>query len=192
MDREQVADMTMVRSSTRTRDMVTASLIAALMAATTWISVPFGPVPVTLQTAFVLLAALLLAPGWAAASMGLYLALGAAGVPVFAGGTGGLGVVLGPTGGFLLAFPIAATIGSVIYRRLTTEDSAARDLIAAVTAVLAAELVIYAIGVPFLMRSLGLGFGQAIAAAVLPFLIPDALKAALAVVAATAIRRARR
>lgn len=192
MDREQAADMTMVRSATRTRDMVTAALIAALMAATALFTVPLGPVPVTLQTALVLLAALLLSPGWAAGSMALYLALGAAGIPVFAGGTGGLGALLGPTGGFLVAFPVAAAVGSAVRRAIASDESRARDLAATVAAVLSAEVVIYAIGVPWLMRSLGLGLGQALAAAMLPFLLPDALKAVLAVVVAAAIKRARR
>jgi len=150
----------------RTRNMVTAALLAAMMAGTSWISIQFGAVPVTLQTTFVLLAGLLLSPGWAAASMGLYLALGAAGLPVFAGGQGGLAAVAGPTGGFLVAFPVAAFAVSLVYRTMKSRDS------------------------PWLMKQLGLTLEQALAAAVVPFLVPDAIKAVLAVVVARAVERA--
>jgi biotin transport system substrate-specific component len=169
------------------RNLVTAPLLAAMMAATSWIAVPlFGPVPVTLQTVFGLLAGLLLSPGWAAASMGLYLALGAVGLPVFAQGQAGLAALLGPTGGFLIAFPFAAAVSSAVFRALGDRKSIAP----AVVAVIAAELVIYAIGVPWLMAQTGMSLSQAFAVAVVPFLVPDAIKATFAVALATAIRSA--
>ena len=100
MAREDTVDTQMTRTAprSRTRELVSAALIAALMAATSWMEIRFGPVPFTLQTAFVLLAALILSPGWAATSMGIYLVLGAVGLPVFSGGTGGLGMIASPTG----------------------------------------------------------------------------------------------
>jgi len=175
-------------SSDRIRSMVVAALLAAMMAATSWIAVPLlGPVPVTLQTAFVLLAGLLLSPGWAAASMCLYLALGVAGLPVFAQGQAGFAAILGPTGGFLLAFPFAAAATSLVFRALERHRS---RLLAPVVAVVVGEIVMYAIGVPWLMAQTGLSLGQAVVAAVVPFLIPDAIKATFAVVIALAVKRA--
>jgi len=175
-------------SSERTRSLVIASLLAAMMAATSWIAVPlFGPVPVTLQTVFVLLAGLLLTPGWAAASMGLYLALGVAGLPVFAQGQSGIAAILGPTGGFLLAFPMAAAAASFAFGTLRGRGPA---LLAPVAAVVAAEVVTYAAGVPWLVAQTGLPLGKAVAAALVPFLVPDAIKAAFAVALATAVRKA--
>lgn len=177
-----------VQGSERLRNMVIAALLAAMTAATAWISVPLlGPVPVTLQTVFVLLAGLLLSPGWAAASMGLYLLLGAAGFPVFAQGQAGLSALLGPTGGFLLAFPFAAAAASIVRRML--EDRPPR-LLAPIGAVVVAEGVIYAVGLPWLMAQTGLTLGQAFVAAAVPFLVPDAIKATFAVVIAEAVRRA--
>ena len=96
-------------SSRRVRDMVAAALIAALMAVTGWVSLPLGAVPVTLQTFAVALAALLLPPAWAAGSMAIYVAIGAAGVPVFASGHAGLGVALVQVFGVLR---IAQHVGS--------------------------------------------------------------------------------
>lgn len=91
------------------------SLMAALMAVGAMISipvVPFSPVPISLQTMFVLLAGLILGPRDGALAMLLYLAAGCIGLPVFAGGKSGLAPFLGPTGGFLLAFvPSAAICG---------------------------------------------------------------------------------
>jgi len=177
----------------RTRQMVLAALFAAMIAGTSWINVPFGPVPVTLQTTFVLLAGLMLSPGWAAASMGLYLALGAIGLPVFAGGQGGMGVLLGPTGGFLWAFPVAAASVSAVYRGLGGQrDEGASWYLKATAAVLAGEVVIYAIGLPWLMSQTGMRAGQAAVVAFVPFVVPDAVKALIAVVLARALRRASR
>lgn len=80
-------------------------------------TLPVTPVEFTLQTAGVFAAGLLLGPVWGAFALVLYLAAGVAGVPVFAGGGAGLGVVLGPTGGYLLSFPLAAgLIGGVVHR----------------------------------------------------------------------------
>jgi biotin transport system substrate-specific component len=174
----------------RTYDLATAALLAALMAGTSMITIPFGPVPVTLQTTFVVLAALLLAPGWAAASMTVYLVLGAVGLPVFAGAAGGLGALLGPTGGFLVAFPIAAAAGAFVMHLGSGERSAIREPGTTVMAAVVVEIVIYAIGIPWLMVQTGMPLSKAFAVAVLPFVIPDVLKIAIAVVIARAVNRA--
>ena len=81
---------------------------AVLVAIGAQIEIPNQPVPFTLQTFFVLSAGALLGKRGAAMSMSLYLILGVIGLPVFSGGAFGLAKILGPTGGYLLAFPIAA------------------------------------------------------------------------------------
>lgn len=177
-----------VTSIDRTRNMVVAALLAGMIAATSWITVPlFGPVPVTLQTVFVLLAGLLLPARWAVVSMLLYLGLGVAGLPVFSQGQSGLAAILGPTGGFLLGFPFAAGGAALVFGALRRRY---RETVARVAAVVTAEIVMYAVGVPWLMAQTGLTLGQALAAALLPFLVPDAIKAAFSVSVAAAIRRA--
>jgi biotin transport system substrate-specific component len=168
---------------------VTAALVTALIAASAWVTLPLGAVPVTLQMFFVVLAALLLSPGWAAASMAAYLVLGAVGLPVFAGGQGGLGIVVGPTGGYLIGFVIAAFLGAHC-RRLCARrmPSVGADALAATVVV----GLVYLIGAMQLAVVAGLSVGQAVVAGVVPFLLPDAAKAAAAVGAAALIRRARR
>ena len=174
----------------RTRELVPAALLAAMMAATSWIEIKFGPVPFTLQTVFVVLAALLLAPEWAAASMGVYLVLGAVGLPIFAGGVGGFAAFTLPTGGFLVAFPVAAGLGALAYRSVRRIPRAGGEVGATIAAVLVVEVVIYAVGVPWLIVTTGMPVGAALGVALVPFLVPDAIKAAAAVVIATAVRRA--
>ena len=176
----------------RVREMTTAALVAALIAGTAWMTIRIGPVPFTLQSMFVLLAGLLLRPGWAAASMGIYLLLGAIGLPVFSGGQSGFGTLMGPTGGFLLAFPIAAAALSAV-RGLSAKASSftTRRAVADIEGVVVAELLAYLIGIPWLMASTGMDLGKAFAVAVVPFLLPDAAKAVMAIVVAGAVRRAR-
>jgi biotin transport system substrate-specific component len=84
--------------------MVYASLLAALTAATALISIPVGDVPVVLYNFFILLMGLLLGRRWGTASIAVYLLAGSLGLPVFAGGKGGLAILLGPTGGYLIGF----------------------------------------------------------------------------------------
>lgn len=139
------------------------------------IPLPFTPVPITLQTFFVLAAGIYLGGRDAAASQGLYLGLGAAGLPVFAGGSG-LAHLFGPTGGFLLAFPIAAWL---VGGSLRPGDRAARALLVLVSAM----AIVFALGATWLAHVMGVGPGRAFALAVLPFLPGAALK----ITAATAL-----
>lgn len=182
------ARSTSLSNTERTRSMVVAALLAGMIAATSWITVPlFGPVPVTLQTVFVLLAGLLLPARWAVTSMLLYLALGVAGLPVFSQGQSGLAAILGPTGGFLLAFPFAAGAAALVQGAL---GGRYRPIAASIAAVIVAEIVLYAVGIPWLMAQTGLSLVAALTAAFVPFIVPDAIKAAFAVSAASAIKRA--
>lgn len=175
----------------RTRSLAAAALIAALMAGTSWLSaqLPASAVPVTPQIFFVILAALLLPPRWALASMATYVALGAIGLPVFSGGKGGLAVVVGPTGGYLIGFVLAAFVGALVRDALKgTGPRGLSDGAAAAVAV----TVAYTVGAVQLAVVLNLTPVQAIATGIAPFVVFDAVKAAIAVVVAGPIARARR
>ena len=91
---------------TTTREITLISLFSALTAIGAFISIPLGPVPITLQTLFVLLAGFLLSPRSAALSQIVYIGIGLAGVPIFSGFTGGLQAILKPSFGFLVGFVI--------------------------------------------------------------------------------------
>jgi biotin transport system substrate-specific component len=105
-------EISIIGSAASLRMTVYASLMAALVAAGAYLAIPIGPVPIVLQNLFVFLSGLLLGPRWGAASIGVYLLAGSLGLPVFAGGVGGIGRFVGPTGGYLLGFlPAVYVIG---------------------------------------------------------------------------------
>jgi biotin transport system substrate-specific component len=146
---------------------------------------PGTAVPVSLQTLMVLLSGMLLGPWLGAAAQTAYLAAGAAGLPVFAMGLG-LPYLFGPTGGYLLAFPAAAAAAGMI--AVYARGGAVRQAAVLAAAALAATIVVYAGG----WAQLSLLTGNARAAlflGVVPFLIGDLLKLAIAVVLALRIRR---
>lgn len=176
------------RSHSRTSEMVSAALLVALLAGSAWVTIPLGAVPVTLQTFVVVLAALLLSPGWAAAALGLYLALGAIGLPIFSGAKGGLAVLAGPTGGYLIGFLVGAVAAALLRRALEKRFG---QLIADVAAAVTVIVVVYVIGTIQLSVVTSMGLPAAIAVGAAPFLALDAAKAAAAIGVGAAVRRAR-
>ncbi|MEX2629148.1 MAG: biotin transporter BioY [Tistlia sp.] len=154
------------------RGLLLAVLGSALLTISAKIQVPFWPVPMTLQTGVVLLLGAAL--GWrlAAATVLLYLAQGALGLPVFAAG-GGAAYLLGPTGGYLAGFLVAAVaVGWLVERGWS------RSLASSALAMLLGDLLIFACGLAWL--SALVGFEAAVAAGLLPFLAGEAVKVALA------------
>lgn len=134
-----------------TREMVLVAIIPALMAATATVSIPLGALPaITLQTMFVFIAGLLLRKDLAFLSMVVYIILGVIGLPVFAGGTGGAGIILGPTGGFIIAFPIAAYLTSVFKHVIILNN----EYISLFGLMFIINLIIYMIGGSYFMYSL--------------------------------------
>lgn len=162
-----------------------AGLLVALITAGAFISVPVpvSPVPIVLQNMFVVLAGLVLSPRWAALSVGVYLLLGAVGLPVFAGATGGLARFLGPTGGFLVAYPLSAFLASAIARgNLPNATPPDQPVWRVCTAVFVGFSIVYLSGVPWLAVSTGMSVQQAIIVGMVPFLFGDLLKAGLLIV----------
>ena len=93
--------------------MTRVALMAAVTAVAAQITVPIEPVPFTFQVLAVILSGLLLGPRYGALAQAIYVLVGAVGVPVFAGFKGGLGIVFGDTGGYLLAYPFAAAVAGL-------------------------------------------------------------------------------
>jgi len=161
---------------------VYASLLAALIAAGAYLAIPIGPVPIVLQNLFVFLAGLLLGSRWGAASVGVYLLAGALGLPVFAGGVGGIGRLVGPTGGYLVGFlPAVFVIG------LITERTKAGILIE-VIAMICGAAIIYLFGVTWLKILTGMTLAKTLLIGMYPFLPGDIIKIAAAVPIARALR----
>ena len=151
-----------------TRNMVRASLFAGAMAVCAWLAVPISDIGFTMQTFGVFLALGLLGGKWGTVSIGLYLMLGLVGLSVFAGFRGGAAAFLDPTGGFLWGF----LLGALVYWLL--------EKLGKLPAMVAALLVSYLCGSWWFSVYAGVGLIPAMGVCVLPWLIPDGCKLALA------------
>ena len=160
-----------------------ALLLATLLGAYVEVPLPFTPVPLTLQTFFVLLSGALLGRGWGLSIQGAYLGLGAAGFAAFAGASAGLFHLVGPTAGYLCAFPAAAALAGW--------GSGSPRLAVRALSLVAGALVILLSGAAWLGWSLGLDPARAFLLGVAPFLPGEALKVA-AVLAASRVFGVRR
>ena len=155
----------------RSRIIAYSAVFFGLITRGSWISIPCIPVPFTLQTLFVLLAGTVMRRH-AVIPVSLYVILGALGLPLFHNGIAGVGVLLGPTGGYLIGFIVAALISGLAY------EYPSRPV--RICGLVAATLVIYTFGIVWLMYSLGREFLPAFYAGALPFIIGDAIKAGAA------------
>ena len=163
------------------------ALFAALIAVGAFIAIPIGPVPIVLQNLFALLSGLILGPVLGAASVGIYLLAGIFGLPVFAGGTGGIARFAGPTGGYLPGYLLAAITAGFIAGR--PGASTKIPVIRIIIAVIAGFLVVYVPGVAWLKISRNLDWPKALLAGFTPFVIGDVLKGIAAVLIAPRLRR---
>jgi len=170
-----------------TKVLVLSALFAAVVAACSQISIPIGPVPFTLQVLAIFLASLILPPKYAFLSLLVYDLLGAVGVPVFAGFSGGLSKFVGPTGGYLLAFPIAAFLTSYI----NTKKAIKNEIINTAFALFVGLSLIYTLGFLFLSAAAHLTLKKAFMVGVAPFVIPDIIKLAVAYLLASFLKNRR-
>jgi biotin transport system substrate-specific component len=172
-----------------TRDLVHIALFAAIVAALGLIpplTLGFIPVPITAQSLGVMLAGAVLGAVRGGLAVLVFVVLVAIGLPVLAGGRGGLGIFFGPSGGFVLAFPIAAFVIGWLVERLWTR----LNFFTALAAILVGGIgVVYLIGVPWLAAAANLSLTQAITGSA-AFLPGDAIKAAVAALVCVTVRRA--
>ncbi len=173
----------------KTYNIVLIAVSAALITICSWISITIGPVPFTLQTMAIF--AVLMTIGGARGSVAviIYLLLGLVGVPVFAGFKGGPASFLGPTGGFLVGFAIASLVWILLEKLLRDKmsSSAVKRILYGVINAVICEVVMYTIGVIWFMVVYGqqtgpVGLGATLTMCVVPFIIPDIVKIAVAIV----------
>ena len=172
-----------------TYDLVLISISAALITVCSWISIPLGPLPFTLQTMGILAVMLTCGGRRGTISIVIYLAMGFCGVPVFAGFKGGVSALIGPTGGFLVGFVIAALVywllERLIFKRLMT--STVRTMIFGAINSIVFEAVMYIVGViwfmtVYLAQTGPVGLSTVMGWCVIPFIIPDIVKMIVAIV----------
>lgn len=166
-------------------DFVYAALFAALIAVLGLVSIPLpiSPVPVTGQSLAIMLAGSILTVRQAAFSVITFLLIGAVGVPVFAGMTGGVGILVGPRGGYLLGF----LVGAVVIALLKGQDNNKWRL--AFANVLGGIVVVYAFGVIWLNFVTGMGLEKAFMVGALPYIPGDLFKVFAATLIAIAVNR---
>jgi biotin transport system substrate-specific component len=154
------------------------SLFATLIAVSGYIAIPlpFSTVPVTAQTLAVMLAGGLLPVGHAAASIVVFLLMGAIGLPVFSGGAAGLGIIIGKTGGYLIGFLAGAVFISACkgkrpgFIKLLTVNA------------IGGILIVYVFGVMWLNYVTGMGMSKAVIFGALPFIPGDIVKIVIAAI----------
>lgn len=179
----------MAYRNSRTRSVAYIGMTVALLAVSAWVSLPLGPVPFTLQTFVLAFALLVLRPGECLAALGAYLLLGAIGVPVFSGMRGGIGMLLGSTGGFLWGFLLGAVVALALLKVRPLRGGRG-DLARSLVPCLAFLLVSYVCGWVQLMVVAGMGPLPAFMAVIAPFIVPDLAKLVAAIAVAQAVRRA--
>lgn len=172
------------KSHSQLRRMVYAAMFGALTAIGSLIVIPMQPVPITLQTLFTGLAGVLLGGSAAALSQVVYVLLGIIGLPVFAGGKAGLGILFGPTGGYLIGFIVGAyVIGKI------TEARQEPGVVWITMALVVGNLVIYTLGVTQLSLIAHLSVIKALLVGVVPFLLGDLVKLSATVLIASLLRK---
>ncbi len=182
MDR---AEKTVVPSLARVRFIAYVALSMAVMAVSAWVTVPLGPVPFTLQLFALVFAILMLNPKECMAAVAGYLVLGAIGVPVFSGMRGGIGMLAGPTGGFLWGFLLGAAAAvlflAVAKKRTVVVEYAAGVIFTAVS---------YLCGWAQFMAVTGASPLEAVLVTIAPFVVVDLVKIAAAVGVVRVVRKA--
>lgn len=144
-----------------------------LLAASAQFKIPFYPVPVTGQTLVVLLIGMTYGLRLGGCTVAVYLVEGVVGMPVFAGGSAGAAILLGPTGGYLFGFLIAAIVLGYL-----AERGMGRSVTSTVIAMVIGNIIVYAAGASWLATFVG--FEKALTLGVAPFLYGDALKLIIA------------
>ncbi len=158
----------------KTRSLTRIAITSALMCVGAWLTIPLGPVNLTMQTFFVYLAGILLTPTEVVFTQIVYLLIGVIGFPVFSGFTGGAQSILMPSFGFILSFIPGAAVISLLSRRKSLKEN--------LLACLVGTVVIYAIGLPYMWAILrfvngnNLSLQQVMAVGLIPFIPGDTLK----------------
>ena len=171
----------------KTYDIVYIAVFAVIMAICSWISIP-AAVPFTLQTFGVFIAVGVLGGKRGSLSVLVFILLGAIGLPVFANFSGGIGVLAGPTGGYIIGFLFSALL------MWAMEKLPGKKSVMQIVSMIAGLIVCYAFGTVWFVIVYGrmngpIGFTAALASCVVPFIIPDIIKIALAYVLSRKLRK---
>lgn len=169
-------------------DITLIALFTALIAVCSFITVPVGTVPFTLQTFAVFVAAGLLGARRGTLSVVAYIIIGAIGIPVFSKMTGGVGVLTGPTGGFIIGFILTALIIGLLPRVIKVGDKRIK-LVVLFISMLLGDAVCFAIGTVQFMVVMDMGLSATLGLCVIPFIIPDLAKMVVAIIVVDRVKK---
>lgn len=170
----------------KTKTMIVCALLAAVMCVCSVITVPIGPVPVTLGLLGVMLAAVILGSGKAAIATAVFILLGAVGLPVFSGMKGGFAVLVGPTGGYIWSYILVALLIGFFAAKSYKNKWIAYGVI--FVSCLFGIAICYALGTAQFMAVTGNDLSKSFTLCVLPFIPFDIIKAVIATVAGYEVR----
>lgn len=160
------------------RKLILSALFAALLCITAPLSVQIGPIPISLATFSVYLAAFILGPVQAVGAVVCYLVLGAVGLPVFAGFLGGLSRITAPAGGFLIGYIPCALITSFLSRHMPFRGRI--RIVGNIISAYVGSASCYVCGILYFMFVTKNGLTETLAACVVPFILPEMIKIVLA------------
>jgi biotin transport system substrate-specific component len=171
------------QAKSKTFNLVLIGVLAAVLCVIGPFAIPIGPVPITLATFGIILTGYVLGPRFGPLSVGVYILLGTIGLPVFSGATGGLGKILGPSGGYIVAWLALAFFTGFLVKKFPNK------IPLHVAGAVAGEVVLYVIGTAWFIFVTKYTLPKAIAVCVAPFLIGDTIKLALAVTVGAILRK---
>ena len=189
----------------KTREIAQIALCIAILAVCAWVTIPLGAIPITLQMFAITFALVLLPPKAFITAIAGYLLLGAVGLPVFSGMRGGIGVLLGPTGGYLWGYFIGGALGALLMQMLykalqvplrngvpmlKRPEDRKKSLLIAFAGSAVYILTAYALAWAWFMVVSEVGPWASFLATVAPFILLDAAKVVLAAISAQAVLRA--
>lgn len=170
-----------VKANSKVREMVTIALLAAVLCIMAPLSLPIGPVPVSLTNLALYFFVIIVGTRRTSIAFIIYCLLGMAGLPVFSGFSGGLGKLVGPTGGYIIGFlPMVIVMGLYIEKHR-------RNYVMIIIVMEASTWIPYLLGTAWLAFSAGMTFSEALAAGVIPFIVEDLIKMVLAALVAPQI-----
>lgn len=177
-------------TNTKTKNLVLCALCAAITCVLAPISIPIEPVPISLCTFAVMLAGVLLGAKFGFISQLIYVLLGAAGVPVFAGYKAGLSSIAGMTGGYIVAYPVLALITGFLYWKFGKGKTGTARVLWMLLSMVTGTIVLYAFGTAWFCVVSGTGVAAALGLCVIPFLPGDFLKMAVVILISLPIEKA--
>lgn len=174
-----------------TKKLALCGVCAAIICALAPLAIPLaGLVPISLATFAVMLGGVLLGGRYGALSVLIYLLLGAVGVPVFSGYSAGLGVLIGPTGGYLVGYIPLAFLTGALYERFGKPHKGIKNYAVMIASMLSGTIVLYTFGTAWYCITTNTGVIAALAMCVVPFLPGDAAKIAVVTILTPQLEKA--